>query len=163
MAIVQIQDPKTGEYKSVDINDEQMESLNQINDTVIEDNQIKSYIDNLKISPEIKVILESILNYSMKVGNLMLNIGRKIVEVIIYFVQNFPNMIIGTIVGFTIGTIISSIPILGWALSWLIIPLSTALGMGMGLKVDMQDKKLATKIKDETSELFGTMKEFKIL
>ena len=162
MALVQIQDPKTGEWKSVDISDEQMVSLNQINDTVIEDNQINSYIDNLKIAPEIKAVLDSILNYSMKVGNLILNIGRKIVEVIIYFVQNFPNMIIGTIIAFTIGIIISSIPILGWALGWLILPLSTALGMGMGLKVDMQDKKLANKIKEETSELFGTMKDFKI-
>jgi len=162
MALVQIQNPKTGEWKSVDISSEQMESLNKVNDTVIEDDQIISYIDNLKISPEIKAVLDSILNYSMKVGDLILNIGRKIVEVIIYFVQNFPNIIIGTIIGFTIGTIISSIPILGWALGWLILPLSTALGMGMGLKVDIQDKKLANKIKDETSELFGTMKEFKI-
>jgi uncharacterized membrane protein YciS (DUF1049 family) len=162
MALVQIQNPKTGEWKSVDISSEQMESLNKVNDTVIEDDQIISYIDNLKISPEIKAVLDLILNYSMKVGDLILNIGRKIVEVIIYFVQNFPNIIIGTIIGFTIGTIISSIPILGWALGWLILPLSTALGMGMGLKVDIQDKKLANKIKDETSELFGTMKEFKI-
>ena len=162
MALVQIQNPKTGEWKSVDISSEQMESLNKVNDTVIEDDQIISYIDNLKISPEIKAVLDLILNYSMKVGDLILNIGRKIVEVIIYFVQNFPNIIIGTIIGFTIGTIISSIPILGWALSWLILPLSTALGMSMGLKVDMQDEKLANKIKDETSELFGTMKEFKI-
>jgi len=162
MALVQIHDPKTNSWKSVNISDEQMESLNTINDVVIEDSNIHSYIDNLNISPEIKVVLDSLLNYSMKIGDLILNIGRKIVEVILYFIQKFPNMIIGTIIGFTIGSIISSIPVLGWALGWLILPLSTALGMGMGLKVDMQDKKLANKIKDETSELFGTMKDFKI-
>jgi hypothetical protein len=162
MALVQIHDPKTNTWKSVEISSEQMESLNTINDIVIEDNQINSYIDNLNISPEIKVVLDSLLNYSMKIGDLILNIGRKIVEVILYFVQNFPNMIIGTIIGFTIGSIISSIPILGWALGWLILPLSTALGMGMGLKVDLQDKKLANKIKDETSDLFGAMRGFKV-
>jgi hypothetical protein len=162
MALVQIHDPKTNTWKSVEISNEQMESLNTINDIVIEDNQINSYIDNLNISPEIKVVLDSLLNYSMKIGDLILNIGRKIVEVILYFVQNFPNMIIGTIIGFTIGSIISSIPVLGWALGWLILPLSTALGMGMGLKIDMQDKKLANKIKDETSDLFGTMQGFTI-
>ncbi len=162
MAVVQIHDPKTNTWKSIEISNEQMKSLNTINDIVIEDNQINSYIDNLNISPEIKVVLDSLLNYSMKIGDLILNIGRKIVEVILYFVQNFPNMIIGTIIGFTIGSIISSIPVLGWALGWLILPLSTALGMGMGLKVDLQDKKLANKIKDETSDLFGTMKGFKV-
>lgn len=162
MALVQIIDPKTNSWKSINISDEQMNSLNTINDIAIEDSQINSYIDNLNISPEIKVLLDSLLNYSMKVGDLILNIGRKIVEVILYFVQNFPNMIIGTIIGFTIGSIISSIPILGWALGWLILPLSTALGMGMGLKVDLKDKELANKIKDETSDLFGTMKDFKI-
>lgn len=162
MALVQIHDPKTNSWKSVEISNEQMESLNTINDVVIADKQVNSYIDNLNVSPEIKVLLDSLLDYSMKIGDLILNIGRKIVEVILYFVQNFPNMIIGTIIGFTIGSIISSIPILGWALGWLILPLSTALGMGMGLKIDLQDKKLANKIKDETSDLFGTMKDFKI-
>ena len=162
MAVVQVQDTKTGEWKSVDITDKQMESLNKINEKIIDDNQIHSYIDNLNVTPEIKAVLDSLLNYSMKIGDLILNIGRKIAEVIIYFVQNFPNTIIGTIIGFTIGTIISSIPILGWALGWLIVPLSTALGTGMGLKVDMQDKTLANKIQDETFDLFGTMKDFKV-
>lgn len=161
MALVQIHNTKTNTWKSVDISKEQMESLNTINDILIEDNQINSYIDSLNISPETKVVLDSLLNYSMKIGDLILNIGRKILEIILYFVQNFPNMIIGTIIGFTIGSIISSIPILGWALGWLILPLSTALGMGMGLKVDLQDKKIANKIKDVTSDLFRTMKDFK--
>jgi hypothetical protein len=34
--------------------------------------------------------------------------------------------------------------------------------MEMGFKLDVQDKKLAHRIQDETSDLFGIMKEFKI-
>ncbi len=162
MPLVKMHDAKTNTWKEVEMSDEQIESLKTINDVVIDNKQINAYIDNLQISPELKVVLDTLLNYSMKVGDLLLNIGRKIVEVIIYFIQNYPNMITGAIIGFTIGTIISSIPLLGWALSWLILPLSTAIGMGMGLKIDLQDKGLEIKIRKETAELFRTMQDIKV-
>ena len=162
MPVAQMHDPKTNTWKDVELSDEQIESIKTINETVINNKKINSYIDNLEISPELKVVLDTLLNYSIKVGGLLLNIGRKIVEVLIYFIQNYPTMITGAIIGFTIGTIISSIPILGWLLGWLILPLSTALGMGIGLKIDLEDKGIEIKIKKETTEFFKSMIDIKV-
>ena len=162
MALVKVQELKTGNWKYVEIDDKQLDSLNKINEEFVDYNQLQSFIDRLEIKPEIKVLLESLRNFSIKIGNIILNIGRKILELIIYIYHNFPNALIGTIIGFTIGMIISSIPILGWALSWLITPLSTALGTWYGLKSDLQNKALKTEIITIISDIFGPLQGVKI-
>ena len=107
-------------------------------------------------------MLDSILNLTIKVGEMIVNIGRKIIEVVIYIVQQFPNMVMGTIIGFILGTLISSIPILGWIFGPIVIPALTFIGATYGLSFDMTDKNTKNTINKYVDEMFGAFQDIKV-
>ena len=162
MALVQIKNIQTGEWETIDISEEQFNSFNKINEEATSTDKLKNYIDNLNISPEMKAMLDSILNLTIKVGEMIVNIGRKIIEVVIYIVQQFPNMVMGTIIGFILGTLISSIPILGWIFGPIVIPALTFIGATYGLSFDMTDKNTKNTINKYVDEMFGAFQDIKV-
>lgn len=135
--------------------------LENVYKPIISMNQLKTKIDRLNISAEGKVYLLSIAEVSLKVGNNLLSIGRKTVELIIHFCKSYPNTAVGLIIGSTAGLIVSSIPVIGWLIGWLVIPLLALLGLGVGVWMDIQEKSLKTNIKNEAMELFGNLKNLK--
>lgn len=161
MALTQVQNSKTGEWKTIDIDEEALKSLETINESIIEEKQINSFIDNLNVPAEVKAILSSLLDYTMVVGDVLVNIGKKILEIVIFFIKKYPNTIAGTLIGFIIGSIIASIPIIGWALGWLIVPLFTALGALKGFEKDFKDDNISNAMKGYMNEIFGSFKNIK--
>jgi len=162
MPSVNIKNPQTGEEETIEISEEQLNSFQKINEEVISQDKIRMYIDNLNISPEFKAILDSALNVTVKIGDMVVNIGKKIIEIILYIVKEFPNVVMGTLIGFVIGSLISTIPLIGWLLSSIAIPAGMAIGAATGFAYDIEDKMTKQTINNYLDEMFGAFHDMKM-
>jgi len=161
MVTVQVQGID-GKWESINISQEQLDGFSQINEEILTKDKIKKYIDNMDISPEVKVFLNSVVNVTFKIGEMVYNIGKKIVEILIYLAKEFPNMSMGLIIGFVIGTLISSIPLIGWLLSPIIFPAALFTGGVAGLYYDISDKATKQTINNYLDEMFSAFKDLNI-
>ena len=151
-----------GRTETINISEEKLEDLDKINEEILTRDQIKNYIDNFNIPSEVKVFLNSIVNLTCKIGDMIYNIGKKILEILIYISKEFPNTTIGLIIGFVIGTLISSIPLIGWLLSGIILPASIFAGGLAGAYYDISDKATKQTINKYLDEMFGAFKDLNI-
>jgi len=119
--------------------------------------QIKRVIDNLNISAEAKSLLYSLSKATIKVGDYILKIGRKIIEYVYNLFKQFKHAGFGLIFGAIAGILISSVPIIGFILGPIITPLLMIFGMIKGIFEDMNDKQLERKIIEINSK-FSAMK-----
>ena len=163
MPKIKIREPKTDEWKTITISQTQFQALHDLNKATTTHDKLLSSIESLDgISPELKSFLEKILNYSIEIGSTIIKVGKSIVSLIMNLYKNFPKATLGLVVGFIIGEIISNVPILGWALQWLIIPLSTIAGGVIGAKSDLADKNLTDEVKESVHGIFSGIKSIKI-
>ena len=163
MTTIQVQNTVTGKLEDINIKEEQLKQFVSINYKEIDDDNIlKRFIDNMNVDPTIKVLFEKIMNAGIKIGDIVYNIGRKVIEMIIYFVKKFPNLILGTIIGFLFSQIFAMIPIVGWLLSGLVTPILTMAGAAIGLKYDFEDKKAKDAINSYLDEMFSAFKNINI-
>jgi hypothetical protein len=163
MTTIQVQNTVTGKLEDINIKEEQLKQFVSINDKAIDDDNIlKRFIDNMNVDPTIKVLFEKIMNAGIKIGDIVYNIGRKVIEMIIYFVKKFPNLILGTIIGFLFSQIFAMIPIVGWLLSGLVTPILTMAGAAIGLKYDFEDKKAKDAINSYLDEIFSAFKNVNV-
>ena len=75
-----------------------MKKLEDINSEYISLRRIKSYIRNLEVPAEAKVILTELLKITVKVGVHLYRIGRKIAEIAIVLATKFPAITFALIV-----------------------------------------------------------------
>lgn len=132
-----------------------METLEDINSEHISLRRIKSYIRNLEVPAEVKVILTDLLKATVNVGGRLFRIGRKVIEIAIILATKFPAVTFALILTIFINILIAAIPVLGPALSPILGPLVTATGLAVVGYKDITDPELkenmdnlADKIKD---------------
>ena len=70
MVTVQVQGVD-GKYESINISEEQLNGFSKINEEILTKDKIKTYIDNMDISAEVKVFLNSVVNVTFKIGFIM--------------------------------------------------------------------------------------------
>ena len=103
--------------------------------------KIKDRIDNLDISSDAKVMLNSFMNKTIEVvvdaGKVVIWIGRKILDVVVFVGRHFPNATFGMVCGAVIGILIGSIPIIGSLLGG-ITPILAILGLSLGAIEDLK-------------------------
>ena len=103
--------------------------------------KIKDRIDNLDISSDAKFMLHSFVDKTIEVvvdtGKVVIWIGRKILEVVIFMGRHFPNATFGMVFGAVIGILIASIPIIGWLLGG-VAPILAILGLSLGAIEDLK-------------------------
>ena len=83
------------------------------------------WLNNTRLSPEITIRLHELANYTEKVGNEVIYIGKIILIKIIEFVKAHPYLTTGIAIGATGGYLLNSIPFIGPILA----PLATVLGI----------------------------------
>lgn len=67
---------------------------------------IKSYLDQSELSADMKSILYDVAKFSVKIGETVIAIGRRIFEIAITLLKKFPNTAIGALIGAVIATVI---------------------------------------------------------
>lgn len=141
---ITVKDPITGEIQSITITSEQAKQMNsELEDTTVYERWINNQ-DFGKNGDKIKKVLIKMLSITQKVGDTILNIGKVVVDFFIKLIkkllQEFPNTVLGMIGGLLLGLLVSCIPILGWILDALVIPLFVSIGGILGFITDMKNK-----------------------
>ena len=162
MTSITIENPKTMEVRVLETDVSETTITHDLQEVLIDEVTLSKNINNLNVPAEVKLLLAEIKSFSITVGDVAVNIGRKILEVLIYIIKENPKAAMGMLIGGLIGFILSSIPVIGWALSWLIQPLFMALGLGVGYVQDIQDTKLRQQIESVVGDVFKTVKNIKI-
>ena len=118
----------------------------EINRTANSESKIKSAIDNLNISADAKSALYAIANATVRAGRFIVKIGRKILDIVIETLKNFPNASFGLVLGGIMGILVASVPFIGAILAPFLTPLAMIYGFVVGMKQDVNDKNLANAI-----------------
>ena len=134
--------------------------LTDLSEELLTDDKIDQYISNLDISAEAKLIISNIAQTSLRVGQHVVRVGKKIIEIVMMLAQKYPNTAFGAILGYLISVLISQIPILG-VLGTALAPLLVALGLTMGFIEDFQHNSLARKVSEATA-MFAPLKKAEV-
>ena len=151
------EDMETGRIVSVQIPSEGLEELQALAQERVSDVKLQSYIDNLDLSADAKALIASILKAAVKVGDLVIKVGKRIVEIVVMIVSKFPNTTFGLVLGLLVGALVSAIPIIGGLLGAFVLPIAAAFGLATGYMDDIRDQSLAKKIA-EASAMFQPLK-----
>lgn len=122
------------------------EDVEEINRTTNSESKIKSTLENLNISADAKSALYAIINTTVRAGRFIVKIGRKILDIVIETLKNFPNASFGLVLGGMMGILVASVPFVGAILAPFITPLAMIYGFAVGMKQDVNDKNLASAI-----------------
>lgn len=143
--------PETGEeYQS---KSEKIDNvfLKYMRDFSVSDDDIKRLIEKLDISADAKSLIFSFSKTTIKIGENIVKIGKKIIDIIFTMLKEFPSTAFGVVFGATVGFLVASIPVLGAVLGPLLTPIAIAIGLVVGLIEDIKDKNLVRRIKEATA------------
>ncbi len=140
------EDVNSGEKIEVDVSDENLEALSSLAQDNVSNSKLQSYIDNLDMSADAKVLIGSILKTTVKVGDLIIRVGKRLVELVVMIVSKFPNATFGLILGLLVGALVAAIPLFGAILGAFVMPIAAIFGLAKGYIDDCKDLALARKI-----------------
>jgi hypothetical protein len=151
--IIQGTNLETGlEFKTV-IEDLNQDFLASMSNFSLTDDEIRKSIDNLNVSADVKSLLFQFTKVTLKAGDFLLKIGRKIIEFVCLMYREYKNATFGMLFGAIVGLLLASIPVLGVILGPLFTPIAIGLGLVLGLNEDIKDKQLERKIAEINAKL----------
>jgi hypothetical protein len=140
------QNPETGEIYEEEIQEPSPSFLDEITSLELSDEKIRRMIDNLSVSADVKSLLYKFSKATVKVGQVIVKIGRKIIDFVGLVFKEYPNATFGLIFGAIAGFLVGAIPLIGAALGAIFTPIAMALGLVGGLKEDLQNAALKRRI-----------------
>jgi len=155
---MELKNPKSGEVKVIEIDEQVAKQIQNSLPPGATKSKLHAVIDKFNVSAEVKALLFSLADLTIKIGNTAVYLGQKMLELVAYFVKQYPKTTLGLVVGSVIALIINSIPVIGWVAGWIITPLCLALGLAVGFWGDLQDKQFEKSIKDTVTEMFASLK-----
>ena len=118
--------------------------------------QVRKLIDNLNVKADAKFRLHSISEKSIEVvtaaGKVVIWIGRKILDVVLFLMREFPNAAFGVTFGIVVGYLIGLIPIIGFLFGPLIGAILTAFGLVQGTTQDLREKDMRRRMVEMCSQ-----------
>lgn len=144
--------PKTGKSYNVDSDSIDDGFIRAMQKFEFSEKQVKRFIDNLDVSADTKALLYSFTKTTLKVGNIIIKIGAKIIDIVFTLFREFPSATFGMILGAIAGTLIASIPVLGAVLGPFFTPLAVLFGLAKGATEDIKDKALARKVAEANAK-----------
>jgi len=119
---------------------------------LIPDEKIVQFVKNLNISAEIKAMLVELKNIVVYIGPRILKLGKRILEIILYLLNKYPNTSQNLIIALVIGLSLNLIPIIGSFLSSFLTPILVALGVSLGFLKDLQQMELKNEVENLIKE-----------
>lgn len=130
-------DPKTGKTISVEIEENKIAQFDdELKSNSISKRKLNRIIDNLALSAGAKEFIASLMDKTLRVGKFVLKIGKRIVEIMVAIVDQYPKTTVGLVLGAIVFHLVSSIPFLGWFLG----PVVASILVAFGLKDDFMDR-----------------------
>ena len=147
----------TGEHFSAEAPSLSDDNIRDLLSFDLSDAAIRRNIDNLSISADGKSALYAVSKLTVRAGQTIVYIGKKILDLISAVLRDFPSATFGLVFGAIIGALITSIPIIGFLLGPFITPIVLAFGLTVGAYQDIRDKSLARRIA-EVNASFTSLK-----
>lgn len=144
--IIQGVNPETGSVFLEDVKSMSSELLKFLTEFELSEEGIKRIIDGLDISADVKVLLFKFSKASITVGQQVIKLGRKIIDLVCAVYKEYPSATFGVIFGAIAGFLVSSIPVIGAVLGPIFTPIAMAIGLVAGLLEDLKDNGLQRKI-----------------
>jgi len=116
------------------------------------DENVKRIIDGLSVSADIKSLLYKITTVTIRVGETLLKVGRKIIDLICKVFSEFPNATFGMIFGAILGILVASTPFIGALLGAIVAPIAIAFGLVVGVAQDLGNMALERRIREVNAE-----------
>jgi hypothetical protein len=101
-------------------------------------------IDRLEMSADAKALLRDLARITIRVGEVVVAIGRKVVDFAFELIKAFPNTLFGVIVGLIVAALVASVPVIGAMLA----PVVVAFGIAKGALEDVKDSGLRGRVAD---------------
>jgi hypothetical protein len=127
------------------------------------DSALKRAIDNLALTADQKAMISRISSFSINVGQVILSIGRKILELSLLFFKKFPATSFGLVIGLVVSSFIPAGNIRGWAvpvissLSALAKKIIVLFAIGLGMREDLRNTTLGNTISVATANIRNSM------
>ena len=98
--------------------------------------KVKDFIDRTDLSADMKALLYDIAKFTIKVGEVVMAIGRRVLDIAMGLIKKFPYMTLGLIVAVALATLlgIAAWPLIGGLLSKLLVLLGLAQGAIMDIR-----------------------------
>ena len=151
------ENPETKEKLEAEVVDLKQDDLKFLETFHFPDNKnpesaVRKYVESQDISADQKAkfwkMLQKFARATMRVGNQVFRIGRKVFDFILHLVKLYPNLVIGLAFGAVIAALVSAIPIIGFlfgGLAKIIIPL---IGGILGFKEDLAERAFKRRVLD---------------
>lgn len=105
---VEAVNPETGERFAIEMSPEELEQLVGDARPRLSKKELERRIDNLAISADAKAHLASFMSATVKIGNVVLNIGRRILEIVFDLVKRYPNFTFALVM-YLVGALLLSV------------------------------------------------------
>lgn len=117
--------------------------------------QLQNRLDNLPLSAEGKAFLAKFLKFTIKSGNTIIKIGKKLLEITIMLVTKLKHLTFWTVLGSVLTFVISMIPIIGPILGAFLGPIILLGGLTKGFyeQIKASDPSVVDLIQNSTSSL----------
>lgn len=142
--------PDTGDTMAVEMPSLKMADLDALTREYATDQQLKMYVERLPFSAETKAILFKLAKLTVSVGERVVRIGKRILEIAIMLASKYRHATFAIIIASLLTLLIGMIPLIGPVLASILGPLLVALGLVVGVWEDLkrQDPKFAAVITD---------------
>ena len=126
------------------------DAIAELNTCEFAKERVGRLIDNLNVEADVKFLLHSILGKSIEVvtvaGKVVIWIGRKILDVVLFLMREFPNATFGVIFGIVVGYLIGLIPIIGFLIGPVVGTILAAFGFVQGVVQDLREKDIRRRV-----------------
>ncbi len=118
----------------------------------VSDRDLQRWINRLPLKADAKRILHAIAKKTIMAGDIVIRIGRKILEIALFLTRKCPMATTGLVIGALIGVLAGSIPIIGLVLGPIIMPLAMSVGLTVGAFQDIRDAALRSAVQESIAE-----------
>jgi hypothetical protein len=148
--------PETGEKYTLDMPNLKPSDLDTMKKEYTTNETVRSYIEQLSVSAETKLLLMKIAEFSISVGNTVIKMGKKILEMVIMLASKYKHAAFGMLLGALLASLIAAVPFLGPPLAAFLQPLLMLIGLGKGLWEDLKKESpnIAVSIQDAGSVFY---------
>ena len=107
------------------------------------------WIDNLEVSADAKAIISSVMDATLKIGEFVVRIGKKIVEILFETMRRYPNTMCGIALSAILALAASTIPVLGTILAPLGAAIMLVFGVADGFMDDVNNHAVLRTVRQE--------------
>lgn len=101
--------------------------------------KIKDFLNRSTLSADIKALLYDLAQFTVKVGEVVVAIGRRMVSIAMWLARTIPGTALGVAVALTLTAVIGGVPLIGGFLALALQKLLLLIGMTAGAIQDIRN------------------------